>query len=88
MGIDDAPVNRIVQSITHQSVVKVAKTIDEYVLAFFGSAEALRKYAHLYILETYASEIVSRPGENNTVICEMHTDYRLRLKTPKELGYE
>jgi hypothetical protein len=86
MGIDEALPNRMVQSITHTSVVKIAKTIDEYVLAFFGSEEELKKYIHLFVLETETPGMITHP-EGNNIRIEMHVNYRLRLKTAKELGY-
>jgi len=75
-----------IHNMTHSLIRDTANQIDAYLLEFFGSLENAKKLAHLYVLETKESEILTEPNANNSFSVSMTTEYRLRLKTEAELA--
>lgn len=65
--------------------VAAAKSMDDYILSFFGSRENAERYAHLYTLEEHPYKFETKVDENYVVSYTAHTTYRLRLKTKEEL---
>lgn len=69
-----------------KAVTNTAKSIDDYLLSFFGTEEAIKEFGKYYVLETDTSEFETLPDDtNNSFRIQMHTSYRLRLKTKEEL---
>ncbi|QDH47948.1 hypothetical protein PQB78_gp35 [Arthrobacter phage Xenomorph] len=63
--------------------------LERQIIDQFGSLEAFKKVAHLYVLETTEPAFIPMPNEispDYTYSCEIQ--YRLRPKTPEELAIE
>jgi hypothetical protein len=84
MTIDDWYTKAILDQ-TENIAMAAAKSMDEYLLSFFGSIENAKRYAHLYILEEHPYKFETKVDDNNVVTYTAHTTYRLRLKTEEEL---
>ena len=63
----------------------IAAEMDAQILAFFGgSVDAVKRYAHLYVIETEMTPIMGDISDLSfTYTTELHT--RIRLKTKEEL---
>lgn len=69
-----------------KAVTHTAKTIDDYLLSFFGSEDAIKEFGKYYVLVTDTPEFETLPDDNNNSFrIKMNTTYRLRLKTKEEL---
>ncbi|AXH44619.1 hypothetical protein SEA_MEDIUMFRY_75 [Arthrobacter phage MediumFry] len=68
----------------------MADTMDAQILAFFGSEEQARAYAHLFVIEQQPLEPIV--GNNSSNGMEIHyiieTEIRIRPKTLAELEAE
>jgi len=68
---------------------EVADTFDEQILAFFGSEEQARAYAHLFVIEQLPTGIETVPSEDGLqFIYHVETEIRIRPKTMAELEAE
>ena len=60
---------------------------EEYLLRFFGSIENAEKRAHLFVLEEkITSSVDSFDIEFDVNTMQIHTELRIRHKTPEELS--
>lgn len=76
-----------IQIAISKAVTNTAKSVDEYLLSFFGSEEHLREFGKNYILEYEDSKFETQSDKNDlTFHISMTTNYRLRLKTKEELA--
>jgi hypothetical protein len=69
----------------------VADNFDAEILAFFGSEEQVKAYAHLFVIEHYPVEITPftpLEGEGNYFGYRAETQIRIRPKTLAELEAE
>jgi hypothetical protein len=73
-----------IHNMTHTHMQELAASMDAFLLAFFGSEENIREFAHLYVLEAKESEIIHEPSDDLSIAMHMTTEYRLRLKTEEE----
>jgi len=63
----------------------LSRSLDYYLLEFFGSKENAERYGHLYILEQHPYAFDTQlEGDDNLMKITAHTTYRLRLKTREE----
>jgi hypothetical protein len=75
----------------HMAVTKSARDLademDSKILAFFGSEEQVKAYAHLFIIEHAPVNIEAVLVENNALAITYHveTEIRIRPKTLAEL---
>lgn len=67
------------------------KTMEDFILRYFGNLADLKEFGSDYILESYPTEVETMEEDD---ICEprisirMHQTYRLRPKTQEELNGE
>ncbi|AXH44175.1 hypothetical protein SEA_GOCRAZY_37 [Arthrobacter phage GoCrazy] len=61
--------------------------LEKQIIDRFGSLEAFKNIAHLYILETTEPAFIPMPEEiSHEFTYSYEIQYRLRLKTPEELA--
>ncbi|ASR83375.1 hypothetical protein SEA_CATERPILLAR_75 [Arthrobacter phage Caterpillar] len=78
-------------SIVTATAREMADTYDEQILAFFGSEEQVRAYAHLFVIEQLPLVFTVVPGvegRDNQFIYHVETEIRIRPKTMAELEAE
>jgi hypothetical protein len=67
----------------------MANTMDEQILAFFGSEEQAKAYAHLFVVEELPIKFSTSPAESgNYLTYHAETEIRIRPKTLAELEAE
>lgn len=77
----------------HMAVTRAAKDMadgmDEQILAFFGSEELAREYAHLFVIEQLPIKFVTlQAPEPMSISYYAETEIRIRPKTMAELEAE
>jgi hypothetical protein len=77
----------------HMAITRAAKniadTMDEQILAFFGSEEQAKAYAHLFVVEQWPVQFSTSPAESgNYLTYHADVEFRIRPKTLAELEAE
>lgn len=82
----NTPLNLIKEGLKNE----IADQIDAQLLKFFGSIEDMRRYGHLYVLETepVRMELMTHSDldfNSKTFMCQAITKTKIRPKTREEL---
>lgn len=66
---------------------QMEREMDDRLIAFFGSEEAAKEMAHLFVLETKVHETTTEVDETGRYIrFKSEVEYRIRAKTAEELA--
>lgn len=71
--------------LTAPSYGNILFPFEKFIKDFFGSEEAIREYAPLFIIETSDPIFTPSAGEGTTLYFKCEIEHRIRLRTPLEL---
>lgn len=77
-----------IQQVTRETAKSLADKMDQRLIDFFGSQEAIRTYGHMYVLEetdTKLETYLQPEFTGDYFSIRMETKYRIRPKTLAEL---